>query len=125
MAPDEGTETQYYAAVLVLASSSTAPAADPTYEETVVLLPVSSQQEPREQAHAYGREQETSYLNGEGDTVTWILVGVVDVALVLDDEDLTRVGDEQPGCGVEVYSRHFRDYAAYRRFEPQLDGEAL
>jgi hypothetical protein len=125
VAPTEGTETHYYAAVLMLASSSTARDDHPVYEETVVLLPASSQEEAREQAHAHGRRQETSYLNVHGETVTWTLLEVVDVAPVLEEEKLTLVHDEQPVRSVEVYSRHFRDYAAYRRFEPLLDGEAL
>jgi hypothetical protein len=125
MAPTEGTETRYYAAVLVLASTTPAPDDVPTYEETVVLVPASSQDEARQRAHAHGRRQETSYLNVQGETLTWTLLQVVDVALVVDDENLTLVNDEQPGRGGEVYNRYFRDYAAYRRFEPLLDGEAL
>jgi hypothetical protein len=125
MAPTEGTDTHYYAAVLVLVASTAAPDARPMYEETVVLLSASSQDEARGQAHAHGRGQETSYLNGQGETVTWTLLEVVDVALVLDEDNLTLVNDAQPGPGVEVYYRYFRDYAAYRRFKPLRDGEAL
>jgi hypothetical protein len=125
MASTEGTDTHDYAAVLVLVASTAAPDAHPVYEETVVLLPASSSQEARRQAHAHGRRQETGYLNGQGETVTWTLLEVVDVAPVLEEENLTLVHDEQAGPGVEVYYRYFRDYAAYRRFEPLLDGEAL
>ncbi len=41
---------------------------------------------------------------------------MVDVSAVLD-EDLTQDAD--------LYARHFRDYAAYQRFEPLLSGEEL
>lgn len=45
--------------------------------------------------------------------VRWSLVKTVDVAPVLE---------EGCGDGSELYARHSRDFAAYRRFEPAFEG---
>jgi hypothetical protein len=67
-------------------------------------------------AARHGQAQETSYRNADGETISWVLKHVVDVNSVLD-ADLSQDAD--------LYSRHFRDYDAYQRFEPLLSGEQL
>lgn len=113
-----GTETArrtFYAAVLVLEGSADRPDQASLYEETIVVVLARSVEEARERATEHGRGREHAYRSGTGAVITWRLAEIVDVAEVdgpLDD-------------GAEVYTRHFRDYAAYRRFEPLLSGEPL
>ncbi|KOT92398.1 hypothetical protein ADK86_20735 [Streptomyces sp. NRRL F-5755] len=87
---------------------------DPLYEESVVLVYATDEADARKRAERRARSRETSYLNDRGETVSWSLKRVVDVSAVLD-EDLTQDAD--------LYARHFRDYAAYERFEVRLSGE--
>ncbi|WHT18663.1 DUF4288 domain-containing protein [Crossiella sp. CA-258035] len=103
-----------FCAVIVLCSL--AEGKDPLYQENIVLLDADSLESARARAAQHGRDGETEYRNGDGELVRWRLAEVVDVA---------EVPDQQLGDGAEVYTRHFRDYAAYRRFEPLLDGEPL
>lgn len=86
------------------------------HEESFVLLTADSLDEARVKAEARGRADEHEYTNADGEQVRWTLTELVDVA---------EVADRELGDGAEVYSRYFRDYAAYRRFEPLLDGEPL
>ena len=58
-------------------------------------------------------QRATRFKNDAAETITWSVKQVLDVSKVLDAE----LGD-----GADLYSRHFRDYAAYRSFEPLLDG---
>ncbi|MFD8790977.1 DUF4288 domain-containing protein [Streptomyces vinaceus] len=88
----------------------------PLYRESFVLLTARSEDEARSKARAHGASMETSYRNERGEPVTWTLRQLVDVAEVPDD----RLGD-----GAELYTRHFRDFAAYTAFEPLLSGEDL
>lgn len=64
-----------------------------------------------------GTEVEAYCTNHAGETVRDRPLHVVDVAPALTDDLTTTV--------VDVYSRHFRDIAAYRRFDPLCDGEQL
>lgn len=112
----EAPSTQWYAAVVVHVGRTDAVAAPPLYDESVVLLLAESEEHAREKAELWARGREHNYLNADGNTVSWTLETVVDVAEVLDD---------QLADGFEVYSRFFRDYSAYRMFEPLLDGRPL
>ncbi|MER5884129.1 DUF4288 domain-containing protein, partial [Streptomyces sp. NPDC001941] len=98
-----------YVAVLVL-GTGTSPGLPPLYQENLVLLEARDEEEARQRARSRGLDMETSYANERGEQVTWRLLHVVDVAEVTDD-----LGD-----GAELYTRHFRDYDAYRTFEPLL-----
>ncbi|MEU3544166.1 DUF4288 domain-containing protein [Streptomyces paromomycinus] len=89
---------------------------DPLYEESVLLVYATDEADARRRAERRARSRETSYLNDRGETVSWCFKCVVDVSAALD-EDLTQDAD--------LYARHFRDYAAYERFEPLLSGEEL
>lgn len=86
------------------------------HEESFVLLRADSAESARAAAEAHARDAEHEYRNADGELVRWRLADIVDVA---------AVRDEVLGHGSEVYSRHFRDYEAYRRFEPLLDGQEL
>ncbi|GGM59259.1 hypothetical protein GCM10012275_33040 [Longimycelium tulufanense] len=106
-----------YVAVLVYEATSDAPRRRPLYEETFVLVRAASAEQAGRKATRYGRAQETSYRNETGETIRLVLRHVVDVSPVLDDS----VRGGHPGEDVvEVYARHFRNYDAYRRFEPLL-----
>jgi hypothetical protein len=104
-----------YVAVLLSESSSDAPGYEPLYDESFVLIHADSVEAATERAHGLGQAEQTSFRNQFGETITWRLKHVVDVA------DVT---DEALADGSTVYSRHFRDYAAYRRFEPLLSPTA-
>ncbi|WP_371656545.1 MULTISPECIES: DUF4288 domain-containing protein [unclassified Streptomyces] len=105
-----------YVAVLLCEATSTAEDHAPLYQENFVLLTAQDEEEARGKALAHGKRLETSYENDLGETITWRLRHVVDVNEALDSD----LGD-----GSELYSRHFRNYDAYRSFEPLLSGEEL
>lgn len=108
--------TRPHIAILLSHSTGDAPDHEPLWQEDIVLIHADSLEAARKKAAARGRDQQTSYLNDADETITWHFDQVVDVAAVLDD-DLS--GD------ADLYARHFRDVASYRRFEPLLDGEPL
>ncbi|MEU5436045.1 DUF4288 domain-containing protein [Streptomyces sp. NPDC020719] len=105
-----------YVGVLLCEASTTAEGQAPLYQENFVLLTARDEDEARDKALAHGKRLETSYENELGETVTWKLLHVVDVS---------EVADPEPGDGAELYTRHFRNYDAYRSFEPLLSGEEL
>lgn len=104
--------TAMYAAVLVYETSSTTAGYEPLYEETVTLISATSRDHAEEKAREFGGARRTTYENEDGETITWSLKHLVDVSEIQDD-----LSD-----GAEVYTRHFRDYAAYRTFETMLSG---
>ncbi|MFI7117505.1 DUF4288 domain-containing protein [Amycolatopsis sp. NPDC049868] len=106
-----GEKGRLFAAVIVYESLSSAPDAAPLYEETVTLFVADTDDEARSKAHLYGVEREVSYQNRDGDTITWKLKHVIDVA---------EVADSPPGDRAEIYTRHFRNYQAYEMFESLL-----
>ncbi|MFI5801626.1 DUF4288 domain-containing protein [Streptomyces sp. NPDC051561] len=108
--------TTMYVAVLLTEATSEAVGHEPLYAEDFVLLSADNEEEARAKALARGKAQETSYANENGDLITWKLLHVVDVNEVLD----TPLHD-----GADLYTRHFRDYRAYRAFEPLLSGKPL
>ncbi|MBW0103666.1 DUF4288 domain-containing protein [Pseudonocardia sp. KRD291] len=110
------TDQQMFVALLLFESTSPAPGYRPLYREDVVVLRALSLADATSEAERHGRRAETSFRNHSGETITDRLLHVVDVAPALSD-DLTSPAD--------LYSRFFRDIAAYRRFEPLLDGEPL
>lgn len=112
----QGTDTPYIAILLYESHSPASTDYRPLYQEDVVLLYADSEDAAKERAAQHGRAQETTYRNADGETISVALKHVVDVNPVLD-ADLSQDAD--------LYSRHFRDYAAYQRFEPLLSGEQL
>jgi hypothetical protein len=112
--PDTSNRSNLYVAVLVMKSSSDAGDYEALYEESFVLIAASSDEEAAARAEQRGLEEQSSFVNDAGETVTWTLKHVVDVSRTLYGE----LED-----GVTLYSRHFRDYDAYRRFESLLHTE--
>ena len=102
-----------FIAVILYESSSDAASYQTLYEESFVLVFGLNENEAQTNATQLASQRATSFKNDAGKTITWSVKQVLDVAKVLDAE----LGD-----GAGLYSRHFRDYAAYRSFEPLLDG---
>lgn len=105
--------SRLYAAVLVHASASSGSDYPPLYSETVTLVRADSMSHAEKRAREFGRAEETSYLNEAGEVITWTFKHLIDVSEV----------SEELGDGVDVYTRHFRNYDAYRAFEMMLSGD--
>lgn len=104
-------QQSFYIAVILYESSSTQPEYKPLYQECFVLIKATSVENAREKALSHASQEQVSYQNEKGDTITWSLKQLVDVNSVLYDEF-----DE---C-TELYVRHFHNYEAYRLFEALL-----
>jgi hypothetical protein len=105
-----------YIAVLVYESSSSSPDYKTLFEESFMLIKASSLEEANQKAQGYANAHTCTFNNEVGDSITWKLKHIVDVNQVLYDVDLD---------GAEIYARHFRNYQAYKEFEPLLSGEEL
>lgn len=104
----------FYSAILVYESSSSAAGYEPLYEETITVFLATSEDHAAEKARAHGRSRQVTYENEDRETITWSFKHLVDVSEV----------SEEVGDGTEIYTRHFRDYQAYCAFEtllPQQD----
>ena len=105
-------EMCWFAGVLVTRSSSDRPGYSPLFEESIVIVAATDEHEAKQKIGVLAAAEAQSYGAVGGGRVTWELVHVLDV------QELRT----PPEDGATVYSRHFRDYEAYRRFEPLLDG---
>jgi Domain of unknown function (DUF4288) len=105
-----------YVAVVVYESSSDSPAYEPLFEESFMILKASSLEEAQQKANQNATAHMSSFKNEAGDSIVWKLKHIVDVNQVLYDANTD---------GAEIYARHFRDYQAYREFEPLLSGKEL
>ena len=106
-------DKEWYTAIIITRSASTASDYRPLYQESMVLLQAASQEEADEGAKWWADNNTPSYANSLGEQIEWKLVRVLEV----------KKTDDPPGHFVEIHTRFFRDYEAYRRFEPLLDGE--
>ena len=106
----------FYIAIAIYESTSPDPEYPMLYEECFVLIKATSLEQAKDRAWELSKQQEHSYKNVAGSTITLSLKHIVDVASVLDE------GFED---GTELYARHFRNYQAYCDFEPLLSGEPL
>jgi hypothetical protein len=114
---DQPTDLPFVALVVMEATTADAGSPEgPLYQENFVLVHAPDERSARERVERRARDAETGYLNDRGQTVTWRLKAVVDVKEA-EDTDLAKDAD--------LYTRHFRDWAAYARVEPLLpqDGE--
>ncbi|GGQ07524.1 hypothetical protein GCM10010140_42200 [Streptosporangium pseudovulgare] len=102
---NDGPEVPYIA-VLVFRTEVGGGYAPARFSEDIVLIRARSPERARAVAETRGREEETSYANEYGETVTWAFVGVADVREALYDSL-----DEN----VTLYSRSFDDLARYRQ----------
>lgn len=103
----------FFIAVLLYEARAKEGSQAPLYQESFILLRATGEEEARKLAAAHALRQQTSYTSADGATIEWVLKHVVDVSPALDEE-LKH--------GAELYARHFRDYDAYRAFEPLLGG---
>lgn len=78
----------------------------------MTLLYAETEAEARELAEENFRSDEGTYKSADGHNVTITPTAVVDVVAALID-DLSEGGD--------LYSRHFRDFEAYSKWEPMLN----
>ena len=106
----------YYIAVTLYESSSPAQNYLPLYEECFVLIQATSLEEAEEKALVHAKNAEARFQNEEGEEITWLLKHIVDVS---------PAATEEFKDGVDLYVRHFRDYEAYKTFEPLLSEQDL
>ena len=103
-------EARYYSAIVVFESNNPAPDDDTLYEEQVILLRATSRAEAEAKASQYAEDGKHSYQNIYGETITITPKRILTVCeSFYDATELDK--------GTEVYSRFFRDYAAYEGFE--------
>ncbi|WP_433420959.1 DUF4288 domain-containing protein [Microtetraspora malaysiensis] len=95
-----------YIAILVFKTQVGGGYAPPRFSEDIVLIHACSLDEARASADSRGREDETSYANEDGETVTWTFVGVADVREALYDSL-----DED----ASLYSRSFDELTRYKQ----------
>jgi hypothetical protein len=96
-----------YAALILQKAITGDSAHPPLYEETVILVNASSLDEAWKKAESFASDRQPVYRNAAGEVVTWSLERVVDVVPAADPSK----------DGAEIYSRHFRNYDDYVRFE--------
>ena len=101
-----------YIAITLFKFTSDAADYVPLYREDTTLVYAESEAEARELAETNVRSDEGTYKNEAGDTITVTPTAIIDVTASLTD-DLSQGGD--------LYSRHFRDFAAYSRWETLFD----
>ncbi len=100
--------TSPFVAILLYRFTSTSPTYEPLYREDVVLLYAEDVEGARAKALATAQQEVGPSENEFGQVIDLELLDVIDVAPALDD-DLSDGGD--------LYARHFRDLAAYRRVD--------
>jgi hypothetical protein len=83
----------------------------PLYREDVSLVYAESEEQARAIAEANSRLEQGTYKNEAGEDITLTPRAVIDVTAALTD-DLSEGGD--------LYSRHFRDFDAYSKWETLL-----
>ena len=103
---------QPYIAITLFEFTSDAADYAPLYREDATLIYAESEEEARELAEKNFRSDEGSYKKEAGNTSTVTPPAIIDVTASLTD-DLSEGGD--------LYSRHFRDFEAYSRWETLLD----
>ncbi|WP_158228273.1 DUF4288 domain-containing protein [Pseudonocardia sp. MH-G8] len=109
----ENARVNMYVALLVYEYSSSAPGFEPLYEETVTIIEANSKENATERARNFARSRQSDYENEAGETIRYHIKHLVDVVEIND-----KLCDQ-----AEIYTRHFRNYDAYRTFEPMLSGE--
>lgn len=113
MSSERDNDVTWYAGVIITRSGSSAPAYRPLYEETIIVVQAKTSDDAMAAVRAAAMDRLATFKNEAGDEIVWELETIVEVKELSDS----------PGHGVEIYSRFFRDYGAYRKFEPLLDGD--
>lgn len=104
--------SRYYAVVILNELSSPSPSHKTLYEEEVVMISASSEDDARERAISCGKEQEDSYQNQSGETITHRFKAVKDVQLMPPELE----------SGTTVYSRFFSNIKTYEAFDADASG---
>ncbi len=112
----ERTRQQPYVVLAVYESTSSAPDYKQLFEEVFIIIFAESAEAAQVTAQAEANAQEARYCNDHGDTITWTLKHIVDVAPAIDG----RVD-----AGGTLYTRHFRNFDAYGHMEPLFEGDPL
>ncbi|MFG2445247.1 DUF4288 domain-containing protein [Nocardia fluminea] len=107
---------QPFVGIVLYESTSDSPDYVTLYREDLVLVYEESEAAARNTMHERAKHEEGSHQNVHGETITLSFKCIVDVSPTVD-ADLTGGGD--------LYSRHFRNYEAYRRMDALLDGDPL
>ena len=105
-----------YTAVTVFETSSDSPSYQPLFSEEFSAIEADSDEAAKEKAIALGKASEHSYKNQYDETINVHFKLVVDVQEPMD---------AVPASEGTIYVRHFRDYEAYKTFEPLLNGKGL
>lgn len=101
----------FFVAVVVYEAFIDIPKEDSLFQECFILVTSSSLESAREKIEELAKQEETSYQNENGETVTWVMRHIVDVNYLLEDDFHD---------GATLYARHFHDYEAYCKFEMLL-----
>lgn len=80
-----------------------------SYDETILSIEASSEDEAKKMAHNYGKSCEGSYKNSLGEVISIHFLQIIDVN--------THLRDEYEQGVLEMYSRHFDDLESYQKFE--------
>lgn len=107
------TNSKLYVAVAVFFAELNGSSEETLFQETFHLVHGKDETSARREAELVFRDLVHSYSNQQGQTVSWRLLEIVDVA---------AIGETELRHGSELYTRHFRDFNAYKKFEPALEG---
>ena len=106
--PTSPIQTSRYDAVVILNELlSPSPRHQTLYEEKIVMMLVGSEDDARERAISYAREQEDSYQNQYSETITHRFKAIKDVQLMPPELE-TRT---------TIYSRLFSNIETYEAFD--------
>ncbi|WP_024805576.1 DUF4288 domain-containing protein [Nocardia sp. BMG51109] len=100
-----------YVGVVVYESLSNAPESTPLYQEDIVLVYAESDPNAVQLVTDLARQQECTYRNETGESISLSVKSIVDVSAALT---------EDVPAGGALYTRYFRDFDAYQRLEPLL-----
>jgi len=98
-------QTKYIGLALFEISTSTVK----MYEENILEIEASSQEEAEKLLTAYGKESSHEYKNEKDELVQKSFMQIIDISEVLYEEAENNVR--------ELYSRHFDDLEAYKKIE--------
>ena len=108
MTIENKSKQSFYIAVILYQSSADVLDYQPLYQEGFFLLKATSLEEAKKKALVYAKQQEVSYQNEAGETITWFFKQIVDVNSLLYNE----LED-----GTELSARHFQNYEAYKQLD--------
>jgi hypothetical protein len=97
--------TSTYIATIIYESSSDSADYEPLFEESLLAIKATSEEEAMSRVTEYVANSIHSYKNQYGETITWSFKQLERVQPALSD----TLPD-----GEEIFSRFFRDFAAYQ-----------